>query len=987
MRLKLALLIAFIFWCFCLQAQTPKGAIVGSVADSKGSLPSATLRLLNTSFATVTDINGNFKIFNIPAGNYKMVVNYIGYQPDTISFELSEGEKKAIAQIVLKEAGFSTKTVQVKGYLKSSETRAVNMMKNATNVATIIAAEGIGKLPDRNAAEALQRAPAVAMEKNHGEGRYVSLRGTPTEWSSALLNGDRLPVTDEEGKTRALPFDILPSDIIEYIYINKSLNPDIEGDAIGGSINFITRTAPQNQTLNIATGAGYNAMAQKPIYSGNFLYGDRILGGKLGYSLLGSYWQRAYGTDNYQVAYASNYDQSLARLELRDYQGTRTTFGFNAAFDYKFSDKVKWYGKGLYSSFSDDKWLRKTMYIWATGAGAVIRQQTIHALMENKLWGGETGLQFDFTAKSKLNIRVASYENTFEYGSYPFGKDDPRNGYHVNQFIKPNVQFTDWTYLDTAGNVLDIKDETDPRIFQRQRFIKDSEKGGNIQPRFEGQDSISNKDFEFETAYSEINRSRETDPIVVQLDYQQIVSNRLTLKFGAKFREKEGYKFLSLYEWTRNGQVVQGNSLNLGKYGNEPLDEGFGFLYQEGEPYKGRFFNFLTKQQHQNLVNQLGDSIKGLPMNPENSRYPEWVGSQYTYQEFVQSAYAMADYKFNEKLSIVGGLRVENTILRMQADTLDFQKIFFDDLGNPTYPVERRNSNFNYLAVLPMANIRYELRPSTIFRLAATRTFRRPNFNESTPGAALVRFTDLIYDEGNPNLKPSYSNNLDATIELYPSLGSVISIGGFYKYITDHIFATVKQTELRALNQSSQLAIPGIAAKRYENADPSFVLGAEINLIKKFDKLPGFLKNFGVNANLTTVRSRMQVPGRTFTQTLPRQANLLYNVALFYESNRVTTRIALNYRGKYLYELNLASQVIDGKTSLVHQNTEYDWFLNETYSLDYSLSIKVTKRLSCFLELNNLIDYPLIIYRGNEDRPVKVEYFGPKGQAGLKFTL
>ena len=131
----------------------------------------------------------------------------------------------------------------------------------------------------------------------------------------------------------------------------------------------------------------------------------------------------------------------------------------------------------------------------------------------------------------------------------------------------------------------------------------------------------------------------------------------------------------------------------------------------------------------------------------------------------------------------------------------------------------------------------------------------------------------------------------------------------------------------------------------------------------------------------------MQVPGRTFSQMLPRQANLLYNIALFYETNSVTTRLALNYRGKYLYELNLASQVIDGKTSLVHQNTDYDWFLNETYSLDYSLSIKVTKRLSAFLELNNLLDYPLIIYRGNKDRPVKVEYFGPKGQLGLKYSL
>ena len=206
---------------FCLpllvKGQGNTAAIKGLVKDNSATLPSASVHIVGSKFTTITDIDGKFSLVNLQAGNYSLVVSYLGYKPDTISISLQAGEKLTLPTIVLEQSGYATKAVQVKGIVKQSETRAINIMRNASNVVTVLSAEGIGKLPDRNAAEALQRAPAVAMEKNHGEGRYVSLRGTPTEWSSALLNGDRLPVTDEESKTRALPFDILPTDIIEYI--------------------------------------------------------------------------------------------------------------------------------------------------------------------------------------------------------------------------------------------------------------------------------------------------------------------------------------------------------------------------------------------------------------------------------------------------------------------------------------------------------------------------------------------------------------------------------------------------------------------------------------------------------------------------------------------------------------------------------------------------------------------------------------------------
>jgi outer membrane receptor protein involved in Fe transport len=132
----------------------------------------------------------------------------------------------------------------------------------------------------------------------------------------------------------------------------------------------------------------------------------------------------------------------------------------------------------------------------------------------------------------------------------------------------------------------------------------------------------------------------------------------------------------------------------------------------------------------------------------------------------------------------------------------------------------------------------------------------------------------------------------------------------------------------------------------------------------------------------------MTVPGRSRSQPLPRQADHLFNAALFYEHKGIKARLAFNYKGRYLMQLNMAAvEDLEGNRQLLHDNTDYDLFMADFLSMDLSLSYTFRKHWTVFSEANNLLNWPYFIYRGHEGRPVQLEYYSVRGMLGVKFTL
>lgn len=975
---KLTLLSFFLAFIFC-NTFAQKGAVTGSVSGAGEPLNGANVQVAGTALGSVTDSAGRFTLSGIDAGRQKIVISYLGFKSDTLNVTIAAGQTLPLGKLILQGGEKNMREVEVRGRLnRGSDQKAINMTRNSTRVVTVVSAETIGKLPDKNAAETVKRIAGAAVQNNKGEGAYISLRGTPLDWTATLINGDRLPVADEDNTSRIFEFEVLPSDLVDYVEVNRTVTPDIEGDNIGGSINFLTKAAVDERTFKVNFAAGASVLSRKPSGNFNFLWGDVSKNKKFNYVINGSYFGRYYASQGFKLAFGSNYNQGINRFELKDYDGDRHTAGGNIAWRYKPSDKVRFGMKAMVGSMVDNKWQRKTMYIYDSGDGKGVRLQSIHGELIRLLGGGEVFAEFKPHSKVTINARVASFHNQFTYGNNPIKGKDPRNGYFTEEFgIRSVFVFTDLDTIDLNGNAYTGAPGQIP--FPTKLLNIDNPTGHgdnykNIQPKITT--PLVADSFEFKRAFSELNTTKETDPITAQLDIAYTINPKVKLMAGGKFKWKMGERNISFHEWLLNIFSSQSSEpIYMTSLQTEAFNERGGYLKEYGSPYKGTFMPFITKEQNKNFLAQYGNRLRERYMTELHPEFNQWVGSTYKYREYTSAGYIMGDFKPTKNINIIAGMRVENTNMHVESDTLSL-KIALDTASSSYYyPAEKRQTNINYTAFLPALNFNFAITPKMNLRAAVSRTYHRQNFAEVKPGYAVVRYTEFEFTFGNPNLKPAYSYNFDLMYEYYWGNKGMFGVGTYFKYITDHIFNTT---------QADFDPRTGIVYKSPTNAGKSWVYGIEANIQRRFDFIPAWGSGFGVNANITYSISRMQVPGRPKGQAMAEQTPLLYNVALFYEKYGVNARIALNYTGAYLKELNLAS--VKG-IGLLHKDASFDTYQGENYALDFQLSYTFKKHFTVFMEMNNLLDWPYFEYRGQKDRPLRIEYYRQRGQVGFKYEL
>jgi TonB-dependent receptor len=336
-------------------AMAQRGIIKGKITGQENMEPltGATILIAGTSTSTATNLNGEYQ-FYVNTGNLKLTVRYLGYQDTVISVTVGANELKVL-NIVMRSRQQALRNVTVTGYTQG-QAKALNQQKNADNIKNIVAADQIGKFPDPNAAEALQRVPGVNIERDQGEGRYVSVRGLAPQFTNTSVNGEQIP--SPEASVRYVALDAIPSDQLASIEVSKALTPDMDGDAIGGSINLITRSA-QSRTAEFSgsLGGGYNNLMRKGNVQGQLQYGQRFgKNEKFGLLLNSNYYQNHLGSDNVERAIQDN------EVELRDYELVRTRLGLSSSLDYRFNNKNEIYFRTLYSRFTDREWRRRYVF-------------------------------------------------------------------------------------------------------------------------------------------------------------------------------------------------------------------------------------------------------------------------------------------------------------------------------------------------------------------------------------------------------------------------------------------------------------------------------------------------------------------------------------------------------------------------------------------------------------------------------------------------
>lgn len=818
----------------------------------------------------------------------------------------------------------------VTGAIVSAERRGLEIQRLADNILNVVSSDGIGRLPDRNAAEAVQRAPGVAIERDQGEGRFVAVRGLPSQWNSTLINGNRLPTAEEETTSRATAFDFFPSELIDRVEASKAITPDMEGDAIGGSVNFVTRTAPNERMIQATAGATYSDKAGEYGDLLSLTLGDRLMDGKFGFILSGTRYVRDWATDNYEPRRGGD-GIGISRLELRDYTGTRETVGLNGAAEYNFDDGGQVFGRAIYGTLEDDETHYKHRLNFASNR---VEVQHIFNTLITELSGGEFGGRHPLGG-GELTWKLGSYQNEFRYGDTPDGQDP---SYFVVRFDQRNVGYTGlqnrgagtlaYNTIDGGTDPADAISNHLPAAFQ-------------MDPT---QTRLSNVEL-YKVAVT------ERDRVIAEVNYTHDLGSGLELQFGAKYRDKErDAAFEDLfYTWNPAAGPVPtlANFTLMDQPGRGDFLDELGI----GAQYRNQFSRVVSEDDitawyranRQNLILDAAGSATAANGGA--------LGRTFTLNERQTAAYGMATWKPDNRWTVLGGVRLEHT-----DTTVDGQVLVNGALTN-----ESRSND--YLAVLPSLHLTYRLDDQTNLRAALTRTFARPDFGDIAPGGAFSE-ADLEFVGGNPDLKPTYSTNLDLMFERFYSDVGVISAGAFYKRIEDPVFDSRTVGDFRGTQ--------GVAFLTPANGEPGWLYGLELNIQRRLTFLPGLLSHLGVNANYTYIRSEFELPdGRN--AAVPRQADNLGNVAVYYDDGRLSGRLAMNYKGAFIEEYG--------------SDAASDSYYGEYTSLDFSAAYDITDRVTVFGEASNLTGEKLFYYLGDEGRPLQVEYYGPRFLVGLKASF
>ena len=361
LRVSLTLILTFAFTTLGF-AQSNSGRITGQVIDQANDnpLPGANVIVQDTDFGAATGSNGEFRITGVPTGTYTVEVSYLGYETETTQITVQAN--------ITAELDFELTTSYVEAdqviveAIREGQSRALNQQRTADNIKNVVSADLVGRFPDPNVAEALQRIPGISVQRDQGEGRYVQIRGTNPNLSNISINGEQIP--SPEGDVRFVALDMVPSDVLQSIEVNKAITPDMDGDAIGGSVNLNTLSAfSGQQVFNATLATEYNTLVQDLSPFGgqaSVNYGQRLgAENRLGVMLGASYHRSNRASNNNEMEYDGG---AIDELQLRDYELTRERLGITTSLDYRINSNSELFFNGMYNYFTDQEWRRRGVF-------------------------------------------------------------------------------------------------------------------------------------------------------------------------------------------------------------------------------------------------------------------------------------------------------------------------------------------------------------------------------------------------------------------------------------------------------------------------------------------------------------------------------------------------------------------------------------------------------------------------------------------------
>lgn len=820
------------------------GVLVGRVVDEDSrALPGANIILPDFNTGAATDKNGEFRVSTIPVGEHVVRVLFIGFEDAQDTVKIAAGETARL-DVSLKPGVVELDAVMVVGERLKGQAKALNQQKTNFLVSNIVSADQVGRFPDQNIGDALKRIPAISVNYNQGEARYANIRGTGPRLNSVSVDGERIPSVD--GDTRAVQLDLIPAEMIQSVEVNKTVTPDMDADAIGGSVNLVTRQVPYVRRLSATLGSGYNVLRGKPMLDGSFVVGKRFLGETLGVVASGSYNDHQLGSHNTEGLWEQT-DKGVIYpyiWDIREYDIRRVRRSTSIGLDYRVNDDHRFFVNFMYNHRDDwENRVRLRYYLEKPKDGVSeeteIRRQTK---------GGPDGDRFNnarLEDQRTNNIRFKGKHNSnFMQVEWSFS--------HSRAWERrPHERYISWAVKDVPVTV-----DANPRA---PLFYSD----------------VPHDNFESDEISDEYRGTEERDtrikididiPIIKKGKYENTLFLGTKLKYKTKWREQDfvrmkltdaGEEWLSDMTQSQIRDFSQENFL-------------------AGDYQLGRF----TSYDYLGALD-FGDTTYFKPKRDLD----EYIAANYDANEDVVSAYMMLEQELGKDLDMKVGLRVEQT-------RIDYNGFaYYEDDKDAV----KTNGADNYVDWLPGLHFKYEPKKNTTLRFSWTNTLSRPNYYDLVPYRAVSRGGDVL-EVGNPNLRPTRSSNLDFMVEQYFESIGIFSMGLFSKAISDFIY-------IRKINNYED----PVTENEYDNffqprnGAKADLLGLELAWQRQLVFLPGFLRNLGVYANYTLIQSKANSPNFPHkNMNMPGTAPHTLNLNVTYETPKLLVGLSFNYTSPYL---------------------------------------------------------------------------------------
>jgi TonB-dependent receptor len=901
------------------------GKIKGKIVDEDNlSLAGANVFVESLGLGAASDRDGEFILTGVPAGDYELKVSFIGYQQETQKVSVQDN-RTTLVNLILRSGVVVGEEVVVIGDRLKGQAKALNQQKNNFNITNIVSADQIGRFPDANIGDALKRIPSLSVAYDQGEARFINIRGTEPRLNSVMINGERVP--SAEAEIRSVQVDLIPSDMIQTIEVSKAVTPDMEADAIGGSVNLITRTAPNGLRISGTLGSGYNFLSELPQFIGSGVIGTRFNDNTMGLVISGNYHMLNLGSNDAEGNWyeAGNGSYAVEEWDIRKYEVSRLRQSISAEFDWQLNPTNTLYLKSMYNHRND--WENRYRLTYKMGDGlddVEVRRQTKGGPNNNDNDGARLEDQRTLTMSMSGQHLFADKISADWSVAYSKASEERPGERYIGWRVK-HVPFT-----------ADLSDTRTP-------YFNPVNAG-----------DVANNEFSLKELTQEHQYTDEKDLSMkfnVEIPFSMKAESKNSIKFGAKYKKKDKKRDNNFYEYKPvNGVFDNGNMASTGLI-DVTVDD-----FEAGSGYKSGYFTSKDYLGSLNLDNSAQFNKSDAPA--------EYAADNFTATEKVLSAYAMWMQNLSKDFSVIAGVRMEKTDVEYNGNQ-------FDENDESVIPT---SGSDDYINFLPGIHLRYNLGSDRVLRFAWTNTIARPNYYDLVP----FRNISEDYEElevGNPELEPTTSMNFDLMYEDYLESIGIVSAGAFYKSIKDYIYT----------DRIDDYVDP-VSGNTYEeyykpkNGAEATLYGLEASFQRQLDFIPDFGHNLGIYLNYTYTYSEAKNPvfaEQTGDDTieLPGTSPHTLNAALTYQDEALVLGLSFNYTAAYLDpdELDLTPGL----------ERYYD---AATY-LDFNGSYAFTKQLRFFIEVNNILNQPLRYYAGDPDRTYQAEYYNVRMNAGIKFDL